>query len=116
MKDLWHKQEQAGFDKGGKKCTQPCSLQPVFTAWWRNGRTDCEELKPQSKENEFLWTREEKEQSIERSGVLRQISIDARGVKDAAITFRCREDVRDRDNYQRIWEDGESDIWEDMIW
>ena len=38
MKDLWRKQRQKQFNKREKRCTQPCSVQPAFAVWWRNGK------------------------------------------------------------------------------
>ena len=35
----WHRRGQVLFNVKEKKGTQPCSRQPVFTAWRRNGRT-----------------------------------------------------------------------------
>ena len=51
-----------------KKCLQPCSMQPAFTVWWRNGKT-VKNSNHSRKKNGSLRTRKWWKQGIEWSGV-----------------------------------------------
>ena len=42
-----------------EKCTQPCSRQPAFTVWWKNGRIVKSSSRSQKKGGDF-WIRKEK--------------------------------------------------------
>ena len=44
-----NKREQRQCSRNEKRCTQPCSMQPAFTAKWKEWK-DCDELKPKPKE------------------------------------------------------------------
>ena len=58
-----------------KRCTQPCSMQPVFTVLWRNGKT-VKNLSQSQKKSEFSLTKRVRTRSIVRSGVQkRKISV-----------------------------------------
>ena len=73
-KDLWRKREQRQSSRSEKRYMQLCSPQPVSGAWWKNGKT--EELKPKPNEK-WIFADKKRKRSTERSGVLRQTSIDA---------------------------------------
>ena len=75
-KDLWRKQEQRQCSRSEKRCMQLCSMQPVFTAWWKNGRIAMSSSRSKKKSG-FSLTRKERKRNIELSGVLRPTSIDA---------------------------------------
>ena len=60
-----------------------CSQFSLFG--WKNGRTVKSSSRSQKKKW-FSWTRKERRRNIERSGVRRPASIDARGVEEAAST------------------------------
>ena len=59
-----------------KRCMQPCSMQPAFTALWKNGRTVKSSSRSRKKSGPS-WTRKARRRNIERSGVLRPTSIDS---------------------------------------
>ena len=42
-----------------KKSTQPCSMQPAFTVWWKNGRVVKSSNRSQKRRG-FSWIRKEK--------------------------------------------------------
>ena len=58
-----------------KRCMQPCSTHPAFTAWRRNGKIVKSSSRSQKK-GRILWMRKGRKQSIEGSGLLRPTSID----------------------------------------
>ena len=68
MKDLWHRREQNRSNRREKMCAQPCSMQPTFTVWWRNGKT-AKNLSS-SRKKMGLRGQEKWKRSIGRSGVL----------------------------------------------
>ena len=68
MKDSWCRHEQERFSGNEKRCTQPCSMQPAFIAWWRNGKTV---------KNSSRRMKRDRKQGIERNGALLSASTDA---------------------------------------
>ena len=52
-KGSWRKQEQRQCSRSEKRCMQRCSVQPAFTAQWKNGRTVMSSIKLKPKEK---WT------------------------------------------------------------
>ena len=43
-----------------KKCAQPCSMQPAFTVWWKNGRIVKSSSQIQKKGGDLLIRKEKK--------------------------------------------------------
>ena len=68
-----------------KKCLQPWSTQPAFTAWWKNGKIVKSSSRNQKKSG-FSRIRKRRKRNIERSRVLMPTSIDVRDVEEAVRT------------------------------
>ena len=74
-KGLWQKREQRQRSRSEKRCTQPCSTQPGFTVWWRNGKI-VKNLRPSQKKSGSSWI--SKIRTKHRNGVVRgnqQVSV-----------------------------------------
>ena len=87
MEVLWRRQEQALSSKKEMKCTQPCSTQPVFIAWWKNGKI-AKNLSLSQERSGSSWNRKRRKRSIKRSGASQQTSIVRCG--------RCKDNVQDQ--------------------
>ena len=66
-KDFWRKRGQKRCSNREMKCMQPCSTQPAFTAWWKNGKTVKSSSRSQKKsENSWIRKSEEAKHRTER--------------------------------------------------
>ena len=61
------RREQIQSSRSEKRCTQLCSMRPVFIVWQRNGNIVKTSSRSQKK-NGSSWTRRKRIQGIERNG------------------------------------------------